>query len=222
MDIDLLTLEILEESEILPSTIVSGIIYEDLVKAILMSGSIKGAASLLDISDSALEHILARKVLLVLPKPDKLKWDNYLLSTIYLKKCANCKIIKDISMYGLDKSRYYGISQSCYDCDALKGRKYLSLNRDTCINRSREHYLSNKNSYLARNANRRALRLKATPNWANLAKIKEIYANCPENHHVDHIIPLKGELVSGLHVENNLQYLTAKENMQKSNKFKPE
>ena len=221
MDIDLLSLEILEEAEILPDIEVSGILYEDLVKAILIAGSIKGAASLLDISDSSLEHILARKVLLVLPKPDKLKWDNYLLSTIYLKKCANCKVIKDISMYGQDKSRYYGISQSCYGCDALKGRKYLSLNKDTCANRSREHYLSNKNNYLARNAHRRALKLKATPTWANLAKIKEIYNNCPKDYHVDHIIPLKGDLVSGLHVESNLQYLTAKENLQKSNKYSP-
>jgi len=50
-------------------------------------------------------------------------------------------------------------------------------------------------------------------------KIKIFYQNCPDNMVVDHIIPLQGKTISGLHVLKNLQYLSARENMIKGNKF---
>lgn len=68
-------------------------------------------------------------------------------------------------------------------------------------------------------AKRRAAVLKATPAWANLQKIKQFYLNCPKGLQVDHIVPLQGKTVSGLHVENNLQYLTPRENQEKGNKL---
>jgi hypothetical protein len=58
-----------------------------------------------------------------------------------------------------------------------------------------------------------------TPAWADMQKIVEFYKNCPEGHQVDHIIPLRGKTVSGLHIVENLQYLTAKENRNKSNYY---
>ncbi len=65
----------------------------------------------------------------------------------------------------------------------------------------------------------RARLQKVTPVWADLDRIKEIYANCPKGYHVDHIIPINGKNVTGFHIETNLQYLSAFDNRSKSNKF---
>lgn len=52
--------------------------------------------------------------------------------------------------------------------------------------------------------------------------IIDFYSNRPDGYHVDHIIPLNGELVSGLHVLQNLQYLPAVDNIRKGNKTETE
>lgn len=74
---------------------------------------------------------------------------------------------------------------------------------------------------------RRRLRVElATPAWADLTKIAAIYrerdrmtAETGRLHHVDHIIPIAGELACGLHVEFNLRPIEAKENLRKHNRF---
>lgn len=74
----------------------------------------------------------------------------------------------------------------------------------------------------ARTAMYRAQKIQATPPWLTqhqVDEIRRIYENCPKGFHVDHIIPLNGETVSGLHVPWNLQYLPALDNLRKSNKI---
>lgn len=69
---------------------------------------------------------------------------------------------------------------------------------------------------------KKARRIRATPAWANLDAIKAFYVEAAAlGKHVDHIIPLRGKLVCGLHVHNNLQLLDPVPNMRKHNKFDP-
>lgn len=69
---------------------------------------------------------------------------------------------------------------------------------------------------------RYAAKLQATPSWltdSHIQEMEQIYANCPSGFHVDHIIPLQGKEVRGLHVPWNLQYLPALENVRKGNRL---
>lgn len=67
---------------------------------------------------------------------------------------------------------------------------------------------------------RRAKVSHATPPWADRGAIKAVYARARElGMQVDHIVPLKGRGVSGLHVETNLQLLPKAENHKKGNRY---
>jgi hypothetical protein len=81
--------------------------------------------------------------------------------------------------------------------------------------RTKQWKAKNWDSYKAYLASRKSRVKQATPKWVSLNEIRTIYANRPDGFHVDHIIPINGQIVSGLHVPWNLQYLPATENMSK-------
>lgn len=85
------------------------------------------------------------------------------------------------------------------------------------------HGLSKTRAYRTYYQNlREHAKLERTPKWADIEAIKQIYQECPEGYEVDHIVPLKARLASGLHTPENLQYLPASENRKKYNKFTPQ
>ena len=103
------------------------------------------------------------------------------------------------------------------------------------VNRERERQVNtawSKANRGVRNAlwmKREAKKLRATPAWlvaADYDRIAALYTEAARLtretgvvHHVDHIIPLQGKTVSGLHVPENLQILTAEKNYSKHNKL---
>ena len=81
----------------------------------------------------------------------------------------------------------------------------------------------------ANKAKRKAAKKQRTPKWLTDIDFERIEAQYRlaeiltklhnEPWHVDHIIPLQGKLVSGLHVPSNLQVLRGSENCSKQNQF---
>ena len=101
----------------------------------------------------------------------------------------------------------------------LNNYKWFLENKEKAVKSCRNHRLNNMLFYRLKRSERRALTLNATPTWVNKKEIQDIYLNCPEGYEVDHIIPLKGKNVCGLHVPANLQYLTRSDNRKKGNKL---
>ncbi len=102
--------------------------------------------------------------------------------------------------------------------EAARKKAFVVANPEAVKQSYAKYRKANLKARAALVAKRRAAKLNATPAWADLPRIAEFYKNKPEGYHVDHIIPLRGENVCGLHVHYNLQYLTAYENRVKGNK----
>lgn len=88
----------------------------------------------------------------------------------------------------------------------------------------RRHYERNKSTYLVNWARRRAAKIQRTIRLSeeHLAQIDQMYADAKRltaetgiSHHVDHIAPLQGEMVSGLHAPWNMRVVPANENLSK-------
>ena len=130
------------------------------------------------------------------------KVDIWLLYKYGYKECKKCSKVYDITFFHKSKSRSDGLNAACKNCQ-LDSTSMTSANRQ---------------------AKYKAALLQRIPSWINseeLERISKFYANCPTGHHVDHIIPLQGNNVSGFHALNNLQYLTAEDNVTKRNTFEP-
>lgn len=158
------------------------------------------------------------------------------------KTCSICQITKNTkswysnSICGSCYKKQHPNKHKWYKNSVPSIERWSKQNKERVLNYKRKYrqsqkgilrYKQYKKEYRlfkqfilnALEAKRRAIKLNATPKWVNIEDIKKIYQNCPNGYQVDHIIPLQGKNVCGLHVPWNLQYLTITENLKKSNKI---
>lgn len=108
-------------------------------------------------------------------------------------------------------------------------KQYREVNREKVNAQKRQYQRNNRHIYNKLKAKRKAAELQRTPAWLTADDfwlIEEAYALAALRTkvfgfawHVDHIVPLQGKLVSGLHVPTNMQVIPRDENRRKSNSF---
>ena len=130
------------------------------------------------------------------------------------------------------------------DKEIARKKKHYEDNRDRYLALKKKHYAENRDEIAARKKKYRedypeknaakaakynAAKLRRIPSWSNeadLKAIKKIYARCRRinkltgvEHQVDHVIPLQGKNISGLHHSTNLAIIPAALNGSKYNKW---
>lgn len=140
--------------------------------------------------------------------------------------CSDCRKQKKAEWYEKNREKADAYNRVYYseNPEFRAARSAYASNYEK-ENRHLPEFKVKKNS---REAKRRSAKLCATPPWlteGHLAEIEQIYwlaqdlkAVSGQDYHVDHIIPLQGKSVCGLHVPWNLQVLPSEINMSKSNR----
>ena len=163
---------------------------------------------------------------------------------VKLQKCRD-KLLMPKSEASKSRKAIYMAKYQKDNRDIVKraNDKYYEKNSDTVNQRiakkrnenpeaykkyTKQYQLDNLPKFAQISAKRRAAKLQRTPKWLSNLQLQQIQifydaaASLTKElgikFEVDHIVPLQGELVSGLHVPWNLQVLTKTENLSKSNK----
>ena len=163
----------------------------------------------------------------------------------YCKENKEKIAIRDKKYYEANKERKYAYNREYYEANkeeiTVQVKKYGEANKEKKTEYNKIYYRENKERLAGYNKQwyennpekiaqkgiiRRTTIREQCPDWADREAINDIYLEARRltketgiQYHVDHIVPLKGEYISGLHVENNLQIITAQENRRKRNNF---
>lgn len=155
------------------------------------------------------------------------------------KICYKCTQALPIGSFAKDSRAKSGLQSKCKPCDSLYRKLHASKiaqykaawNRDESnLTKQKRAAWKKANPGLcnANKAKRKAARLLRTPTWLTAEHFEQIAENYTlaaelqwlsnDPLQVDHILPLQGKIISGLHVPWNLQVITRKENLEKGNR----
>ena len=189
---------------------------------------------------------LSKKYIIIFGKIDKPVSVSYNIWFLYCygyKHCKDCKNVLPLLTFNKESHTWDKLHKKCKECHREYASYYAFENKHKTIqyykkwadnnrDKLKEYNSSYRKQHLAEDAARSMLRytkkLRATPRWLTTAQRAEILLFYKQaklleketgiKYHVDHIIPLQGTNVCGLHVPWNLQVLSAKDNLVKSNK----
>jgi histidinol dehydrogenase len=149
------------------------------------------------------------------------------------QSCPGCRKIKDKNWRIANAAKFSEKEKLYREVNKQRrfdiNKKYREENKEALIEYNKKFKAENRDKINANEAKYRASKLNATPKWLtkeHLNQIKSLYKEAKEleklnniKYHVDHIVPLQGENVSGLHVPWNLRVITADENFSKNNRL---
>ena len=166
--------------------------------------------------------------------------------TTLTKTCSKCGCTKPLDAFYKQATGALGVLSRCKECKKQENHDWNTRNREKTRLAGKTWALKNpekraqalkawkifhkqhvKNYARTNNAQRRAAKMLRVSAWADPIRIKAYYDVCAffnevngyTKYHVDHVIPLQGKTVSGLHVHNNLQIIPASENISKGNRY---
>ena len=138
---------------------------------------------------------------------------------------SNSEKIKEYRNSNSEKIKEF--NREYYKTNSDKFKERRNSNFEKLKEYGKQYRKANPDKRNAIRAKRNAKKLQATPPWLTKGHLSDIRMYYTESkalekatgikHHVDHIVPLQGKNVCGLHVPWNLQVLTASENSAKGN-----
>ena len=149
---------------------------------------------------------------------------------VHRSECIACSITRAKTYNQKHKNKTKARSRKFYDKNKelckLRTVEWQKKNKERHAEKCRRWKQKNKPHLAFKAMQRRKYAKIATPSWADMDSIKLKYIEAHRMgllsgvpHHVDHIVPLQGKNVCGLHSPNNLRAIPASDNLRKQNRF---